>query len=122
MTESDLTNIESALNIAVPPLYRQWALRLPLPGEETEGWEEVFNDAERLIKENRELRSNGWYSGPWPPHLFCIGEHDGNHYFIDLSNLNSGVFYANHDAGPYYEPGDYADCRTASLEEFFADE
>src|SRR4051812_2306956 len=103
MTESDLQYIESHLVISLPENYRQWAKALPSSshGSDGEDWQREFNDPVRIVKENQYLLIHGCQGEDWPPYLFCLAEGDGNYYFMDLRSPESGVFYTNHDAGPY---------------------
>ena len=58
MTETDLDRIETALRIALPQRYRDFALRLPDSPEDDEAdrWY-PFMDADEIISRNQQFRS-----------------------------------------------------------------
>jgi len=116
MTESEFALLESTFGVTLPAIYREFALSLPPPDVEQDRWE--CADVSELIRENQSLRDDGWYDIPWPAHLFCIGAHDGNHFFIDLTDPSKGVFYANHEEE--FDPEDFSALHSGSLEEFCA--
>lgn len=118
MTSKDLKRMESELQLKLPVEYRRWAQSLPQPEEEEESWQTAFSDADRLIEENRRLREEGWGGDPWHPHLVCIGEFDGGHFFIDL-NQPGDVFLSEFE-GNQYDPDDYTDCRVGTWPEFIS--
>lgn len=120
MTSADLTCIEQQLSIRLPAMYKAWAVRLPGVNEETETWHWAFNDPVNLVEINQTLVREGCQGEPWDTGLYCIGEADGNHYFIDLANADSSVYYTNHDDGPYYQSGQWEECRYASAGDFFS--
>lgn len=120
MTTQELNEIETSLGIILPENYREWALRLPKVDEEKESWHWIFNDKQAVIDENVLVRRKGCQEQFWPPELFCIGEADGNHYFICLQEPDH-IYYTNHDAGPYFETESWKDCAYQSALEFYAD-
>jgi SMI1 / KNR4 family (SUKH-1) len=122
MTETDLNNIEATFGIRLPLVYRQWALRLPPPDHEDEDYDPFicdFANPANLIDKNQFLRSEGW-----APNHFCIGDPDGNHYFVDLDDPTTHVYYAQHDGEPYYDVDTHVieQCRFCPASEFFTDE
>ena len=119
MTATDLSKIETSLSIQLPADYKEWALKLPPVDEETETWHWAFNDADVLIEANRSLRKEGCYGEPWPANLFCIAEADGNYYFLDTDRPRLGIFYTNHDDGPYFKTDSWDNCHYSSAEAFY---
>lgn len=117
MTESELRSMEEKFDWTLPEKYREWALQLPSPGEESESWQHAFNDADHLIKENYRLRTFGLSGLPWLSRLICVGEFEGNHFFIDMRDPVD-IFYSQHDGEPTYGPDDYSSCRVQLLKEF----
>jgi hypothetical protein len=58
---------------------------------------ELWDNASRLIEENRRLR--GGLSGvpPWPPRFFCLGgTRSASVYAIDLTDPDAAVWWADH--------------------------
>jgi hypothetical protein len=119
MTAEQLQGIDRSLSIQLPPDHKKWALKLPPADEETESWNWTFNDADMLIEANWSLRKEGCYCEPWPANLFCIAENDGNYYFIDLDYPRLGIFYTNHDDGPYFRADSWENCHYARPEAFY---
>jgi len=120
MTTQELDEIETSLGIMLPGNYRDWALRLPRVGEETKSWHFAFNDKDAILETNSRLQQEGCQEQFWPPELFCIGETDGNHYFISL-RVPDQIYYTNHDDGPYFESASWKDCAYQSTLEFYAE-
>lgn len=95
MTEQDLMRIERELDIHLPDDYRKAVLNYPIRADRgtSDSW--LYDNAEALVKLNREYR-NG-FSGlpPWPAHYFIVGETDCMPYFVDLTKSPSPVFSAD---------------------------
>lgn len=96
MTEQDLLRIERELEIQLPDDYRKAVLNYPIRADRgtMDSW--LYDNAEALVKLNREYR-NG-FSGlpPWPAHYFIVGETDCMPYFVNLTKSPSPVFSADH--------------------------
>lgn len=120
MTAKELDEIETCLGILLPGNYRNWAIQLPPVGQETNHWHWLFNDKEAIVEANQLLRREGCQEEGWPPGLFCIGEADGNHYFISVDEPEQ-IYYTNHDDGPYFESESWKECAYKSALEFYAD-
>lgn len=120
MTTDDIQEIEVSLGIGVPANYREWVASLPPAGQETKSWHWVFNDPAAIIQANKELRENGCQGEDWPHELFCIGEADGNHFFI-LPQEPDYIYYTNHDDGPYFMANSWRDCTYRSAADFYKD-
>src|SRR5687768_9157945 len=110
MKHQEIEAIENALEVSLPEKYRKWCIGLPRVNHETESWQWAFNDFEVIIEANRELRNNGCQGHAWPKELFCIGEADGNHYFIALNDEKADVHYTNRDDGPYFSTQEWRRC------------
>jgi hypothetical protein len=88
MTSGDLARIEQALGIELPASYRARMLAFPIPAAAGNADLGVWDNADRLIEYNLEMR-NGAPGGvkPWPRHFFAIGHMgDGSPYTLDLSD------------------------------------
>lgn len=77
MTSEDLARIESSLEIRLPDAYRRVLQSFPLPAYAGNSDTDVWDDAERLIELNRELRSGGSFVKPWPTHFYALGREAG---------------------------------------------
>jgi hypothetical protein len=123
MTEADLARIEATLGVVLPPRYREFALGLPnsWDDESANDWY-CFWEVDQIIQSNLELRQGGLIKG-WKPELFCIGDFEDGHFFIDLTDLDKGLFFDYHRSGcglmgGLFSPEDYSSCRVQSWEEF----
>jgi hypothetical protein len=97
MTADDIARIESVLDIRLPESYRAAVVPYPVPA--TAGTTDfgLWDDAERLIALNQELR-RGAPGGvkPWPAHFFALGHGgDGCPYALDLSH-GDAVWWVDH--------------------------
>jgi hypothetical protein len=119
-TTKTIAIIEETLTIELPAHYKAWVACLPPPGKENREWEWAFNDADYIIQVNQELRQEGCYGNQWPVHLFAMADFDGNYFFLDTHRPERGIYYTNHDAGPYYRFGDFESCHYASSEAFYS--
>jgi hypothetical protein len=87
VTAEDIARIERALEITLRESYRAALVPLPIPAAAGNSELGLWDDADRLIEYNRELR-RGAPGGvkPWPPHFFALGHAgDGSPYALDLS-------------------------------------
>ena len=96
MTSEDLDRIESALGITLPASYRRRVSPFPIPAAADNTDLGLWDDADRLIAYNRELR-RGAPGGvpPWPSHFFAIGDPgDGSPFALDLRD--ESVWWVDH--------------------------
>jgi hypothetical protein len=116
MTESELSDIEERLAVALPDDYRSFMLRYP-PGlasakkdlgwvQESPSQRQLVDDAALLAGLNEDVRRPGtpWTAGdgPWPDRYFVIGEDlCGNYWCIDLAVGGAGVWSYDHDTGGF---------------------
>jgi hypothetical protein len=107
--------METALAITLPARYREFAMRLPndIEDDAAGDWL-VFMNVDEIIERNEELRSGDWVED-WKPNLLCIGTFEGGDYFVDITDLDKGVFYNTLDAngggqGAPYNAEDYTVC------------
>jgi hypothetical protein len=97
VTREGLRLIEEALGIRLPESYRARMAALPVPAAAGNSDLGVWDDVDRLIAFNLELR-RGAPGGvkPWPPHFFAIGHAgDGCPYALDLSQ-GDAVWWVDH--------------------------
>ena len=112
MTVDDLERIEESLGISLPASYRERLLAFPIPAAVGNTDLAVWDDADRLIALNRELR-RGLHRGmrPWPARFFAIGHPgDGNPHALDLE-AGDAVWWVFHsdldDRETYLEGGSF---------------
>jgi hypothetical protein len=75
MTARDFEVIERGLGIRLPDSYRRKLDPFPIPSLSANRDTELWDDAEALVRYNRQLREN---SRSWPEHLFVIGRNEGD--------------------------------------------
>jgi len=87
MNRRDLCRIEESLDIRLPESYRQIIVEFPIPAAAGNSDTAVWDDADRLIEFNRELRQGGGPLEPWPHRFYAIGHPgDGSPQAIDLED------------------------------------
>lgn len=77
MKGNDAARIESALQVTLPAAYRDLLTSFPLPAYAGNADTELWDDADRLIELNRELRSGTSSVKAWPTHMFALGRDAG---------------------------------------------
>jgi hypothetical protein len=97
VTNDDLASIEERLGLKLPEAYRQFVTPYPIPALAGNTETELWDDAERLISLNLELRAGSKTRAAWPEHLFCVGELDGESFVaIDVRDANAPVWWVDH--------------------------
>src|SRR5438132_1487262 len=92
MTESDIANIESTLQVRLPGTYRQAVLdtNSVLPPQ-------MFAEAQTIIGTNLSYRRSSWMGRPLDRVFFVFGRDDkGNALFMDLGMPGGLVMSADH--------------------------
>ena len=96
MTEADLTRIEAELEVRLPGEYRNLMVPFPIPAFAGNVDTELWDDAEKLIELNRELRAGNGLTRPWPEYLFALGrDGSGCANAIDLRDAASPIWWAD---------------------------
>jgi hypothetical protein len=97
MTESDVQKIEQALKTSLPEVYRRTLLNYPFPAYYGSDDFPLFDDAEALIKLNREYHQGFAGMPPWPDSLLFLGD-DGaaSTYAMDRSDPQLRVLLLDH--------------------------
>lgn len=98
MTPEDLDRIEAALGVRLPESYRAALAPYPIPAAAGNSDLALWDDADRLIAYNLELR-RGMPGGrkPWPAHFYAVGHpRDGSPYALDLRNPEAPVWWVDH--------------------------
>ena len=99
MNQVEIESIEEKTGIKLPESYKQVLLNYPkeLLGTEAEDFG-LLSDAEVIIEENIEVRSNGYFGEAWPGRYFIIGQNGcGDYYVINHENQEFSVGFACHE-------------------------
>jgi hypothetical protein len=97
MLAEDIARIEVALGIRLPDSYKSVMEAFPVPAFRGTSEVAVWDDPDRLIAYNRELRA-GAPGGvkPWPPRFFALGHAgDGCPFALDL-DVGDAVWWIDH--------------------------
>lgn len=97
MKAGELARIEQALGIALPASYRARMLAFPIPAAAGNADLGVWDNADRLVEYNLELR-NGAPGGvrPWPRYFFALGHAgDGCPRALDLRDGGDAVWWVD---------------------------
>jgi hypothetical protein len=97
MTETDLQLIERELGIILPDSYKRALVPFPIPALVGNTDYPLWDDAQALIRLNRDLRKGTRFSPAWPTHFFAIGDPHGDELIaIDLRAPNAPVWWLDH--------------------------
>ena len=96
MAEGDLQRIEAMLGIRLPDAYRQVMVPFRIPACARNADTELWDDPDKLIDLNHELRAGTTSVRPWPAHLFALGrDGGGSTSAINLRNPSGPVQWAD---------------------------
>jgi len=101
MTDAELTQIESALDIHLPCYYREVMLNFPFTDQ---SWPdpEIINSAHYLIKNNCEIRTEASFGPQWKHQHFAFGHTNGGDTFaLDTSLEQSPVILVDWDTNEF---------------------
>ncbi len=94
MTLQELTQIEEALEITLPSVYKRLMQDFPIPAYAGNTEISLWDDAKALIALNKRLRKKEFAREPWPRRFYAMGEDDGGcSEAIDLEDPEYGVFW-----------------------------
>lgn len=97
MTDSDIQLIELALAITLPESYKRAVVPFRIPAMVGNTNSQLWDDAQRLIAFNRELRAGSRFRPAWPAHLFAIGDPHGDELIaLDTSTPEGAVWWLDH--------------------------
>jgi len=97
VTPGELQRVEQKFGVSLPEWYRHCVLAYPFSEPE----DALYQDEASLVRENEDIRRDGWYGFPWPSEFFVIGETGcGDSYFIVPSSGDERIFIADHEGGP----------------------
>ena len=95
MIADDVARIEQALQIELPTAYRAILVNFPLPAYAGNADTDIWDDADRLIQYNQELRTGSRFVKPWPVHFYAIGrDAGGSSQALDLGT--GDLWWADH--------------------------
>jgi hypothetical protein len=120
MKPVDVSRIESSLQITLPRDYRRLLEAFPLQAFAGNSDTAVWDDADRLVELNRELRGGGAGGvNPWPAYFFALGRDAGgcvqaidlrtnDLWWADRSHLDAASSYKHREtfeqwAAEYFE-------------------
>ena len=103
MTSDDFNAIETALEIELPGYYRDFMQNYPdallAEGFHAAGME-LLNTAQRIIELNQQVQTS--HDIDPGDSYFLIGESGcGGYYFIDPDEVDSPVYFWNHEIGEF---------------------
>src|SRR4051794_15997491 len=97
MTDADIQLIERNLRITLPSSYKQAVVPFQIPALAGNTECELWDDANRLVKLNEELRQGSRFRLAWPPHFFAVGDPHGDELIaIDLRAPDAHVWWLDH--------------------------
>lgn len=103
ITNADISSIQTALDLELPDFYCDFVLDYPgllLNACEESSPIQLSNSADRIIQLNRDVRSS--QHNDWEHEHFVIGESGcGDYYAIDVSAVDSPVYFWNHELGEF---------------------
>jgi hypothetical protein len=94
MQAADIARIERELEIQLPEAYKKALASYPIPAYAGNSETMFWDDADRLIALNLELRRGHSHVAPWPVRFFALGQdHGGCSDALDLDDPEHGVFW-----------------------------
>jgi hypothetical protein len=97
MTDSDIQLIERELAITLPESYKQAVIPFRIAAMVGNTDSQLWDDAQRLITLNRELRAGSRFRPAWPAHLFAVGDPHGDELIgLDTRTPDGPVWWLDH--------------------------
>jgi hypothetical protein len=94
MQDSDIARIERELGIHLPEVYKKALLSYPIAAYTGNSETMFWDDADRLIALNNELRRGIHAVAPWPARFYALGQDSGGcSDALDLEDPEHGVFW-----------------------------
>jgi hypothetical protein len=94
MQPTDIARIERELEIQLPEAYKKALASYPLAAYAGNSETMFWDDADRLIALNQELRRGRSPVAPWPVRFYALGQdHGGCSDALDLDDPEHGVFW-----------------------------
>lgn len=97
MTSEDIQLIERELGLTLPESYKQGLVPFRIPALAGNVDSLLWDDAQRLIALNQELRNGDNNRPAWPAHLFAVGDPHGDEIIaIDTRSPAGSVWWLDH--------------------------
>jgi hypothetical protein len=97
MTVADIQHIQRELAITLPESYKRAVVPFRIPAMAGNTDSQLWDDAERLVTLNRELRAGSRFRPAWPEHLFAVGDPRGDEIIaLDTRNPDGAVWWLDH--------------------------
>ncbi|HZB46118.1 MAG TPA: SMI1/KNR4 family protein [Pyrinomonadaceae bacterium] len=122
MTDEDIAFIERELALTLPESYRRALVPFRVPALYGSTDYELWDDAEGLVRLNRELRAGSRFRPAWPHYLFAVGDPHGDEMIaVDTRDPDGPVWWLDHGMidheSSYQSHARFADW----VEEFYRD-
>ena len=89
--------IEQALTISLPESYKRAVVPFRIPALAGNTDYPLWDDAQRLVEFNRQLRAGSLLRPAWPPHLFAVGNPHGDELIALATRSPDGpVWWLDH--------------------------
>src|SRR5262245_2827755 len=97
MTGEDIEYIERELDIKLPESYKRTLVPFRIPAMRGNTYHQLWDDAEALIRLNREMRQGSRYNPPWPHYMYAVGYPHGDEMIAIDTRLPEGpVWWLDH--------------------------
>jgi len=122
MTDEDIAYIERELEIKLPDSYKSALVPFRIPAMYGNTDHLLWDDAEGIVRINRERRAGSKYCPAWPPYMYAVGYPQSDEMIaIDTRDPEGPVWWldhgvVDHDAS-YQSHARFADW----VEEFYRD-
>ncbi len=122
MTNEDIDFIERELELELPGAYRTALVPFAIPALYGSTEHQLWDDAEGLVRINREMRAGARFRPAWPHHMYAVGYPHGDEWIaMDTRDAEGPVWWLDH--GIVDHPASYrSHARFADwVEEFYRD-
>ena len=99
MQVADIELIQDRTGIQLPRFYVELVTEYPAELSQTEAVDfGLLDDPEVVIRENLEVREQGYFGEPWPHQYFIIGQNGGGDYYVIIHTAKEfSVGFADHE-------------------------
>lgn len=122
MTDEDIEFIERELQITLPDSYKRALVPYRIPAMYGSTDHQLWDDAEALVKLNREKRQGSKYCPAWPPYMYAVGDPHGDEMIaIDTRDPEGPVWWLDHGNLDHIASYKTSDRFADWVEEFYGD-